>query len=65
MPIGSKETKAAKGEPEDVIFKLYSRGVATCRDAWAYNFESSALKENMRRMIDTYNEQCSSGNESE
>ena len=57
VPIGSKETKTAKGEPEEVIFKLYSRGVATCRDAWAYNFESSTLKENMRRMIDSYNEQ--------
>ena len=41
LPIGSKETKAAKGEPEEVIFKLYSRGVATCRDAWAYNFEAT------------------------
>ena len=57
VPIGSKETKAAKGEPVEVIFKLYSRGVATCRDAWAYNFESSTLNVNMRRMIDTYNEQ--------
>ncbi len=57
MPIGSKEAKAAKGEPEEVIFKLYSRGVATCRDVWAYNFECNILKENMRRMIDTYNKQ--------
>ena len=57
VPIGSKEAKAAKGEPEDVIFKLYSRGVATCRDVWAYNFECNTLKENMRRMIDTYNKQ--------
>ena len=57
VPIGSKEAKAAKGEPEEVIFKLYSRGVSTCRDVWAYNFECNTLKENMRRMIDTYNKQ--------
>ena len=56
-PIGNKEAKATKGEPEEVIFKLYSRGVATCRDAWAYNFECSTLRGNMGRMIDTYNEQ--------
>ena len=42
-PIGNKEAKATKGEPEEVIFKLYCRGVATCRDAWAYNFECSTL----------------------
>ncbi len=57
VPIGSKEAKAAKGEPEEAIFKLYSRGVATCRDVWAYNFECNTLEENMRRMIDTYNKQ--------
>ena len=57
VPLGSKEAKAEKGEAADVIFKVYSRGVSTCRDAWAYNFESNTLKENMGRMIDTYNEQ--------
>ena len=57
-PVGTKQAKATKGEPEGVIFKLYSRGVATGRDAWAYNFECGTLRENMGRMIDTYNEQA-------
>ena len=57
VPLGSKEAKAEKGKAADVIFKVYSRGVATCRDAWAYNFNRNALFENMARMIDTYNEQ--------
>ena len=57
IPMGTKEAKAAKGEAGDVIFKDYSRGVATSRDAWAYNFNRNALAENMSRMIDTYNEQ--------
>ena len=57
MPIGSKEVKAGKGS--DAIFKTYSRGVATCRDAWAYNFSRNALRENMKRMIGFYNEQVS------
>ncbi len=57
IPMGSKEAKAAKGEAVDVIFKIYSRGVVTCRDAWAYNFNRNTLAENMSGMIDAYNEQ--------
>ena len=59
IPIGSKEAKAGKGEAVDVVFKTYSLGVVTSRDAWAYNFNQNALSENMKRMIDTYNEQMS------
>ncbi|MDE0018607.1 MAG: N-6 DNA methylase [Candidatus Poribacteria bacterium] len=57
IPMGTKETKATKGEVVDVIFKTYSSGVKTNRDAWAYNFNQDALTENMRGMIETYNEQ--------
>ena len=55
--MGTKEAKAAKGEAVDVIFKSYSLGVSTNRDAWVYNFNRNILVENMSRMIDTYNEQ--------
>ena len=57
IPIGTKEAKASKGEAVDVIFKVYSSGVKTNRDAWAYNFNQDALAENMGGMIETYNEQ--------
>ena len=57
IPMGTKEAKAAEDEVVDVIFKHYSRGVETCRDAWAYNFNRNILTENMSGMIDTYNEQ--------
>ena len=57
IPIGSKEAKAGKDEAIDVIFKTYSLGVVTSRDTWAYNFNRNALAENMKRMIETYNEQ--------
>ena len=57
IPIGTKAAKAVKGEAVDVIFKTYSRGVVTCRDAWAYNFDRDVLAENMRSTIETYNEQ--------
>ena len=57
IPMGTKEAKAAKGEAVNVIFKSYSLGVSTNRDAWVYNFNRNALAENMSGMIDTYNEQ--------
>ena len=46
--IGSKKQREA-------IFEIYSRGVVTGRDPWAYNFSRKRLEENMRRMIDEYN----------
>ena len=55
IPMGSKDAKAAKGEPIDVIFKTYSNGVKTNRDAWVYNFNPDALAENMNQMIGVYN----------
>ena len=55
VPMGSKEAKAVKGEAVDAIFKTYSNGVKTNRDAWVYNFDRNTLVENMNRMIQTYN----------
>ena len=55
IPMGTKAAKAQKGEVRDVIFKTYSNGVKTNRDAWTYNFNRNALTENISRMIQTYN----------
>ena len=55
IPMGTKEAKARKGTATDVIFKTYSAGVKTNRDAWAYNFNREVLTENILRMSDTYN----------
>ena len=57
IPMGTKEAKATKGEAVDVLFKVYSSGLQTARDAWAYNFNRNALTENIERMINFYNEQ--------
>ena len=57
IPMGTKEAKAGKSEAVDVIFRIYSCGIVTARDAWAYNFNRNALTENMRRTIESYNEQ--------
>ena len=46
-PLGSKEDPAG-------IFSVYSGGLKTNRDAWAYNFSKAAVEDNMRRMISTY-----------
>ncbi len=55
IPLGTKAAKAWKGAAADVIFKAYSNGVATSRDAWVYNFNRDALDKNIREMIGVYN----------
>ena len=55
IPMGTKAAKAGKGAAVDVIFKTYSFGVNTARDAWAYNFNRDRLAENIQRMSETYN----------
>ena len=55
IPMGTKEVKGTNGEAIGAIFKNYSCGVATSRDAWVYNFNPNTLTENVQRMIKTYN----------
>jgi len=57
LPLGSKQAKKLKGEADGVVFKIYSLGVATHRDAWAYNFNIEVLADNMQCTISAYNEQ--------
>ena len=55
IPIGTKTTKMGEGVPVGAIFKVYSRGVTTSRDAWAYNSNHNSLTENITKMIAFYN----------
>ena len=55
IPMGTKEAKAQKSVAENVVFKTYSNGIKTNRDAWVYNFNRNVLTENAQRIIDTYN----------
>ena len=57
IPIGTKKTKTQKDAVVDVMFKTYSRGVITCRDAWTYNFNRNTLAENVQKMMNFYNAQ--------
>ena len=51
-PLGTKEAKA--GKVDNAIFMLYSRGLATNRDAYVYNFSRDTLLENARLMTEDY-----------
>ena len=51
-PIGSKEAGKVPG-----IFTNYSSGLKTGRDAWAYNFSATKLLANMKRMVESYNDE--------
>ena len=57
IPMGTKEAKRVKQEAVDVVFKTYSLGVSTNRDAWVCNFNHNTLTDNMNKMIETYNDQ--------
>jgi predicted helicase len=57
IPLGSKEAKLSKTSDIQTIFKLYSNGISTNRDAWAYNFNRDELINNIKRMISAYNQE--------
>ncbi len=59
MPMGDKETKGKAGTK--AVFQLFSLGVGTNRDAWAYNYSLSALGKNISRFIDRYEKDLKSG----
>jgi len=39
---------------DDTIFTLFSLGVVTSRDDWAYDFARESLSEKMKRLIKNY-----------
>lgn len=51
-PIGSQDARA--GRTDNVIFKLFSTGYLTGRDAYIYNFSNSACAENAEKMVQNY-----------
>lgn len=52
IPIIDKDVKS--GSQEGAIFKLYSRGIATQRDEWVYDFSKENLIKKVKFMIETY-----------
>ena len=50
LQLGNKAEKL-----ENTIFNIYSLGINSNRDAWAYNFSNHDAYSNMKRMIENYN----------
>ena len=57
VPLGDKNGDS--GIP--TVFKTYSLGLATGRDAWVYNFSRFTLEANVQRMINNYNADLADG----
>ncbi len=52
IALGDRDAKERESE---AIFRTFSAGINSARDAWSYNFGKAALIENMKRMIQNYN----------
>ena len=52
--IGNKTLKGKESTP--AIFRQFSRGLETSRDAWCYNFSPSRMLNNIRHLITNFNE---------
>ncbi len=50
--VGSKQAKA--GKTDEAIFRLFSNGYKTSRDAYIYNFSAESCAENARLMVEDY-----------
>ena len=53
IPLADRDSK---GKESHSIFKMFTKGVVTNRDAWTYNFSNDQLEKNMRRTISFYNQ---------
>ena len=53
ISIGTKEGKSRQDKA--VIFRIYSNGVQTNRDAWVYNSDVNLLAENVQGFMERYN----------
>lgn len=45
-------------------FRMYSRGLATARDAWCYNFSRDGVTRNITRLVETYERDRATGKRS-
>lgn len=48
--------KLEKAKGSEAIFRINSNGIATNRDSWVWNFDTSTLQASMQKCIATYNE---------
>jgi predicted helicase len=58
LPLGSKVAKSLKNAIPEAVFKLYSLGVVTNRDEWAYGFASKEVTRKTQCFIKNYNSEA-------
>ena len=58
LPMGNEALKKGEEDAEEALFKTYSVGVVTARDAWVYNFNKNDLTQNLTQMMEYYNGQA-------
>ena len=51
-PIGSTEVRS--GNSDNAVFKLYSRGLSTGRDAYVSNYSKDSCEKNAQAMVENY-----------
>jgi predicted helicase len=56
LPLGSRESKASKTGSAPTVFKLFSLGLVTNRDAYAYSFNRAQLESTAITMVNAYRE---------
>ncbi len=61
--IGNKDFKGKESSP--AIFRQFSNGLKTNRDAWCYGFSRDVVSNNMSRMISNYNAEVDAGHTNE
>ena len=59
LPLIDKEVKA--GKSQEAVFQLFSRGVATQRDEWVYDFSKEALIERIKYLVEVYGDRLENG----
>ncbi|MXV44704.1 DEAD/DEAH box helicase family protein [Saccharibacter sp. 17.LH.SD] len=52
ISMGSK-----KGQKEETLFGLYSRGLGTGRDPWVWNFSQKVIEKNVHAMVECYEQE--------
>jgi predicted helicase len=52
IPLMDKDVKA--GKSQEALFELFSSGIKTQKDEWAYDFSQNNLEDKMRFFIDIY-----------
>ena len=61
VPLAGDTHKKFENNIEKTIFAGYTRGVATSRDSWAYNYSKEQVVKTKERFIEGYNQQLESG----